>query len=113
MHHPLELSCIHGSFFTGSLVLVLTKRSPLKLFWVFMEPMLLAFASTSGAVCISKSIEVCEEKLQIDERISKFGVPFFTALQSDGSLIFIVMASSFIADFSGVELSLSDYIVIG
>lgn len=94
------------------MVLVLTRKNPLKLYLVFMEPMLLAFASTSTAVCISESIEVCETKLKIDGRITKFGIPFYTALQSDGSLIFIVMASSFLADFSGVDLSASDYLVI-
>ncbi len=88
-----------------------TRKNPLKLYLVFIEPMLLSFASTSGAVCISKSIEMCDS-LKMDKRISKFSIPFYTALQSDGSAIFIVMACTFLAEYAGVSLSVSDYSVI-
>ena len=60
--------------------------------------MLLAFASTSGAVCIHKSIDICENKLKMDSRLSRFTIPFFTTLQGDGSSIFIVMACAFLTN---------------
>ncbi len=92
-------------------MLIVLRKNPLKMYFVFLEPMLLSFASTSGAVCISKSIDVCDN-LKMDKRISKFAIPFYTALQADGSAIFIVMACIFLVDSSGINLLVGDYFVI-
>lgn len=94
------------------LVFITTRKNPLRLYLAFLEPTLLSFASTSGAVCISKGMDVCEIDLKMDKRLSKFAIPFYTALQADGSAIFIVMACTFLTDYSGVSLGISDYIVI-
>lgn len=94
------------------LTFLTTRKNPLYLYLAFLEPTLLSFASTSGAVCISKGMDVCELDLKMDKRLSKFAIPFYTALQADGSAIFIVMACTFLADYSGVSLGISDYVVI-
>ncbi|CAF0783862.1 unnamed protein product [Brachionus calyciflorus] len=96
----------------GGMVWLFTRKNPFKYYYSFLEPMLLAFASTSGAVCIHKSIDICENDLKIDSRLSRFTIPFYTTLQGDGSSIFIVMACAFLADYGGVELTAGDYVVI-
>ena len=64
----------------GLMLLIFTRRNPLRLYAIFLEPMLLAFASTSGAVCIHKSIDICENSLKLDKRVSQFAIPFYTAV---------------------------------
>jgi Na+/H+-dicarboxylate symporter len=100
------------TIFLGVFIYVFTRSNPLKYFYYFLEPMLLAFASTSGAVCIHKSLDICESKLNMDPRLSRFTIPFYTTIQADGSSIFIVMSCAFLATYSNVTLSASDFAVI-
>lgn len=93
--------CIAALLFYGVIVLCLLifitiRKNPFPYYAYFLEPALLAFASGSGAVCIHKGIDVCETKIKMDTRVSRFGIPFFTALQADGSAVFIVMSCTFL-----------------
>lgn len=74
----------YGVFVLALIIFVLTRKNPFRYYYYFLEPALLAFASTSGAVCIHKSLEICDQKVKMDPRLSKFTIPFFTALQADG-----------------------------
>ncbi len=56
----------YGTFVLGLMVFVLTRKNPFKYYYYFLESMLLAFASTSGAVCIHKNLEICEHKVKSD-----------------------------------------------
>ena len=102
----------YAIFILAGLVLITMKQNPFKYFLHFLEPALLAAASTSGAVCMHKSLEICEQKLKMDQRISRFTIPFYTALQADGSAIFIVMSTCFLANSSGLEMNATDYAVV-
>ncbi len=109
--------CVAALLFYGvvelaALLFIFTRTNPFKYYYFFLEPMLLAFASTSGAVCIHKSLDICENKVKMDSRIARFGIPFYTTLQADGSAIFIVMSCAFLANFSGVNLTAGDYAVV-
>lgn len=103
---------VYGVFVLSLMVFAFTRKNPFKYYLSFLEPMLLAFASTSGAVCIHKSIDICENELEIDSRMARFTIPFYTTLQGDGSSIFIVMACAFLSNYFGFELTAGDYIVI-
>ena len=102
----------YGVVVLGLLVFAFTRQNPVKYYYYFLEPMLLAFASTSGAVCMQKNIDICDNKIKMDQRMSRFTIPFYTTLQADGSSIFIVMSCAFLANFYNVELSVGDYFVI-
>lgn len=103
---------IYGVIILSLMIFLFTRKNPFKYYYYFLEPMLLAFASTSGAVCIHKSLDICDKDIKMDQRMSRFTIPFYTTLQADGSSIFIVMSCAFIANFSGVSLSVGDYAVI-
>lgn len=88
------------------------RRNPFRLYLTFLEPAILAFTSTTTTVCISKTEDILIESLKIDKRVTKFGIPFFAACKHDGSSLFIVMSCLFLADYSGANLTISNYIVI-
>lgn len=102
----------YGIIVLGTMFFAFTRKNPLRYFISFLEPTLLAFASTSGAVCIHKSIDICEKDIKMDSRLARFTIPFYTALQADGSSIFIVMACAFLSNYSGISLTAGDYVVI-
>ena len=103
--------------FYGVIVLSITsflfiRKNPFKYYLHFFDPILLAFASTSSSVCIHRSIETCEDKLHLNPIITRFSFPFYTALQADGSAMFITMSTIFLAYFNNYTLSISDYLII-
>lgn len=107
------LCCLFYSFcFQAFFVFFITKTNPFGYFIKFIEPIILAFASTSSAVCMSKSMEICEKNLKINESISRFSVPFFTTLKPDGSVIFITCSTIYLAISNNYTLSTSDYFLI-
>jgi Na+/H+-dicarboxylate symporter len=103
---------VYGVLVLALLIFVFIRKNPFVYYVHFFEPMLLAFASTSGAVCIHKNMEICEKVIKMDQRMSRFTIPFYTTLQADGSAIFITMSCAFLANFSNQSLSVGDYIVI-
>ena len=88
------------------------RKNPLKYYLYFFDPILLAFASTSSGVCIHRSIEICENKLNLNPIVTRFSFPFYTALQADGSAMFITMSTIFLAYFNNITLTFSDYLII-
>lgn len=102
----------YGILLLALMIFVFIRKNPVVYYLYYFEPMLLAFASTSGAVCIHKAIDVCEKQVKMDPRISRFSIPFFTTLQADGSGIFIVMSCAFLSNYAGVSLSAGDWAVI-
>jgi Na+/H+-dicarboxylate symporter len=85
--------CMACLIFYGVVVLsviffAFTRKSPLKYYLSFLEPALIAFCSTSEAVCIQKCVDICDEKVKMDPRLSKFSIPFYIALQKGGMYLF-------------------------
>ena len=105
--------CLFYSFvFQALIVFLFTRRNPFIYLPKLIEPLILAFASTSGAVCMPRSMQICEQKLKISPAVSRFSIPFFTTLKSDGSIIFITVATIFLAKFNSYTLVFSDYVLI-
>lgn len=50
-------------------------------FCYFLQPALIAFVTTSAYVSIQKSIEICETRLKMDPRITRFYISFFNVLE--------------------------------
>lgn len=57
------------------------KSKPFIYYFHFIEPAIIAAATTSGYVTMQTAIEVCERKLNMDTRISRFSIPFFVTLE--------------------------------
>lgn len=57
------------------------KSNPFIYYFHFIEPAIIAAATTSGYVAMQTGIEVCERKLNMDTRISRFSIPFFVTLE--------------------------------
>jgi Na+/H+-dicarboxylate symporter len=90
---------VYGFGVLSLIIFVFTRQNPFKYYVYFVQPALLAFASTSGAVCIHESLEVCDKKIKMDPRLSKFTIPFYTALQADGQLYALLLSFNFVAAF--------------
>jgi Na+/H+-dicarboxylate symporter len=84
------LACLvfYGGGVLALILFAFTRANPFKFYLSFVEPAMIAFCSTSEAVCIQKCMDICEEKIGIDPRLAKFSIPFYVALQKSGMIFF-------------------------
>ena len=105
-------SIFYSFCFQSAIVFLFTRKNPFSFLPKLIEPLVLAFASTSGAVCMHKSMNICEEKLKISPTVARFSIPFFTTLKSDGSILFITVATIFLAKYNNYIIEFQQYILI-
>jgi len=91
---------------------VFTKRKALDFLKKILHVQLLAFSTSSSAAVMPLSIETAEEELEIKPSISRFVIPIGATVNMDGTALYQVIATMFLAQVFGVHLSLISLILI-
>lgn len=73
---------------------------------------LLAFSSSSSGATLPVTMECCEERLGVRERIGSFVLPIGATINMDGTALYQGVAAVFIAQAFGVPLTFGDQITI-
>ncbi len=76
------------------------------------DVMLLAFSTSSSAAVMPLSIKTAEEKLRVRPSISQFVIPLGATINMNGTALYQSVATVFIAQVYGVDLSVSSMILI-
>lgn len=94
------------------IVLVISKRSP----WDFMnrirEVQLLAFSTSSSAAVMPLTLNVADEKLNINPSIARFLIPLGATVNMDGTALYQGVATIFLSQVFGIDLGLNALILI-
>lgn len=110
------LSMFLGSFLVIVLFLALisayAKINPFSFLRKIKNSIIVSATTTSSAISLPIQMEDCEERLGISRRVSRLVNPLAMTLNSDGLALTISIACIMIAQFYGIELSLSQQIVI-
>ncbi|KAK7090118.1 excitatory amino acid transporter 1-like [Littorina saxatilis] len=104
---------LHQFIILPAILFVTTRRNPFLFLVSIVRPVTIGFASTSTAVAIPEMLDACEETNKIDNRVTRFVIPFCVTLNADGSALYITSAAIFIAQFTGADVGASEIIVIG
>ena len=92
--------------------IVLLARIPLKKFLAAVkEPALIAFSTTSSEAALPKALENMEA-FGIPRRIVSFVLPTGYSFNLDGSTLYLSLASVFVAQAAGIEMSLGTQILM-
>ena len=95
------------------LVAKLTWQGPLKLFVSHIrELLLLAFSTSSSAAVMPISLDVTENKLNINPDIARFLIPLGATVNMTGTAMYQGVATVFLAQVFEVDLSLASYLFI-
>ncbi len=110
------LSMFLGSFlvivlFLG-LISIYAKINPFSFLKKIKNSIIVSATTTSSAISLPIQMEDCEERLGISRRVSRLVNPLAMTLNSDGLALTISIACIMIAQFYGIQLSLSQQIVI-
>ena len=86
---------------------------PLKRFFSGIAPaQLVAFSTSSSGATMPVTMEQCEKKLGVSEEITSFVIPLGATINMDGTALYQAVAAVFIAQVSGIELTMGNQITI-
>lgn len=96
----------------GAALKILGKVNPIKFFKKFWTVMVVAFSTSSSNATIPVTLNTCQKSLGVPESISSFTIPLGATINMDGTAIMQGVASIFIAQVFGVELGISQLLLI-
>jgi Na+/H+-dicarboxylate symporter len=94
------------------LLISLTKLSPLDFFRKMAPAMLFAFSTSSSNASIPVVYDTLTKKLKVKKPVAAFVVPLGATINMDGTAIMQGVATVFIANAYGIDLTLVDMLVV-
>uniref|UniRef100_A0A1A9ZW30 Amino acid transporter n=1 Tax=Glossina pallidipes TaxID=7398 RepID=A0A1A9ZW30_GLOPL len=91
---------------------VFVRRNPFKFYAGLIQAMLTAFATASTAAALPVTFRCINDKLRVDQRITRFVLPIGCNINMDGTALFISVASIFIAQMSGMTLGFGELVTV-
>ncbi len=103
---------IHFLFTYGSAIYFLCKENPIKFYKAFAPAMAVAFSTSSSSGTLPVSMKTAQENLKIPKQISSFVQPLGATINMDGTAIMQGVATIFIAQITGVDLTFTQLIIV-
>lgn len=103
---------IHSIVTYGSAVFFLAKYNPFSFFKKFSPAMSVAFSTSSSNATLPVSMETAQKELNIPKSISSFVQPLGATINMDGTAIMQGVATIFIAQVYGVNLSTMELVTV-
>ncbi|MDT8410493.1 MAG: dicarboxylate/amino acid:cation symporter [Wenzhouxiangellaceae bacterium] len=108
----LAVLIIHATVVYPILLKALTGLSPLVFYRQIRDVLAFAFSTASSGATIPVTLRAVQERLGASNRVSSFTVPLGATINMDGTAIMQGIAVGFIAQYYGVDLSLSQYLMV-
>ena len=93
-------------------VMLICKIPVLKFFAAVKEAAIIAFSTTSSEAALPKAMEAMEA-FGVPRRIISFVIPMGYSFNLDGTTLYLPMAAIFVAQASGIELSIGQQLFMG
>ena len=109
----LIIVLIIHAFVTYSLILKIFTNLNLATFYRKMrEVAIFAFSTSSSAATIPVTLKTVQDNLGVNKNVASFVIPVGATINMDGTAIMQGMATVFIAQMSGIDLSLIQYVQV-
>jgi Na+/H+-dicarboxylate symporter len=103
---------VHATVVYPLLLKLLTGLSPLTFYRQIRDILTFGFSTASSGATIPVTLRVVQERLGVSNRVSSFTVPLGATINMDGTAIMQGIATGFIAQYYGVDLSFSQYLLV-
>ena len=87
------------------MLLLFTRENPFKFLAATRDVILLAFSTSSSATVMPLSIKTVEEKFNVRPSISQFVIPLGATINMNGTALYQSVATFFLAQVYGIELT--------
>lgn len=104
----LAALAIHAFFTYGGTIKFLAKKSPIWFFKNFAPAMSVGFSTSSSNATLPISMEVAQRDLGVPKSISSFVQPLGATINMDGTAIMQGVATMFIAQAYGIDLTMME-----
>ena len=102
----------HGFVTLPTLLYFLGKVKPITYFLQVKSAVLLAFSTASSSATLPVTMKVAHENGGVSKKVSGFVLPLGATMNMDGTALYQSIAVLFMANLSGVDLSISDEVLI-
>jgi Na+/H+-dicarboxylate symporter len=102
----------HALIVYPSLLVFLTRLNPRMFLYKMRAAMMFAFSTASSNATIPVTLESVEKRVGVSNKIASFTVPLGATINMDGTAIMQGIATGFIAQFYGIDLSISQYLMV-
>ncbi|AGX02215.1 MULTISPECIES: dicarboxylate/amino acid:cation symporter [Bacillaceae] len=103
---------VHTLVTYGSSVYFLAKRNPFEFFKGFAPAMSVAFSTSSSNATLPVSMNVAQKNLKVPESVSSFVQPLGATINMDGTAIMQGVATIFIAQVYGLDLTFTQLVTV-
>ncbi len=103
---------IHAIVTYGGITKLLSKLSFVKFVKNAFGTIIFAFSTSSSSATIPVSLETMELKQGVDSKVSSFTIPLGATINMDGTAIMQGCAVVLLAGIAGVDLTLTDYLIV-
>ena len=94
------------------LLRLLASLNPLTFLKKMRDPAAFAFSTASSGATIPVTLHTVENKMGVHNSVASFSVPLGATINMDGTAMMQGVATVFIANVYGVDLSLTDYLMV-
>jgi hypothetical protein len=94
------------------LLRLLASLNPLTFLKKMRDPAAFAFSTASSGATIPVTLHTVEYKMGVKNSVASFSVPLGATINMDGTAMMQGVATVFIANVYGVDLSLTDYLLV-
>ncbi|BBO56358.1 MAG: dicarboxylate/amino acid:cation symporter [Cobetia sp.] len=102
-------SIVHVLVVYSGLLATLGKLNPVRYLRGIVDALVVAFSSASSSGTLPISIRCAQKNLGVSEGVSGFVLPVGATINMDGTAIYQGVVALFIAQMTGIELSMMDY----
>ncbi|MCJ1907983.1 dicarboxylate/amino acid:cation symporter [Planococcus ruber] len=101
----LAALALHAAVTYGGTIAFLAKKNPIWFFKKFAPAMTVAFSTSSSTATLPVSMEVAQKDLGVPKSVSSFVQPLGATINMDGTAIMQGVATMFIAQAYGIDLT--------
>jgi Na+/H+-dicarboxylate symporter len=108
----LAILVLHAAVVYPTLLKLFTGLSPVVFYRQIRDVLAFAFSTASSGATIPVTLRAVQERLGASNRVSSFTVPLGATINMDGTAIMQGIAVGFIAQYYGVDLSFTQYLMV-
>lgn len=108
----IGMTLFHGIVILPLLLYFFTKINLFTLWQGAREAILTAFATSSSSATIPITLRAVEKNLKVKSDIAGFVIPIGATMNMDGTALYEASAALFIANLSGIDLSIGQQIIV-
>ena len=98
--------------FHGLFVYFFTGLNPIVFYSKLKEVILFAFSTSSSSATMPLTLKTAKDKLGVDQSVASFTIPLGATINMDGTAIMQGVATVFIAQVYGIDLTMTDFLMV-